>query len=96
MEYILFIHNNADAPASAEQWDKFIKMATQSGLFNGGSEIGHRYQIGEKAVTNTTIAIGGYMKFESDDINKIYQLLEHHPVAIQGGTLELCELPLTR
>ncbi|KZN41898.1 hypothetical protein N483_14600 [Pseudoalteromonas luteoviolacea NCIMB 1944] len=47
-------------------------------MFNGGSEISTRLQIGSKDVIDTTSSVGGYMKFESDDINKVYKLLELH------------------
>ena len=61
----------------------------------GGSEIDNRTQIGDKSVRPITDSIGGYMRFESNDINKIHELLKLHPTSIQGGTLELCEMPKT-
>jgi hypothetical protein len=93
MEYILFIHNNTEAVTTEDQWQSFFSEAKKSGIFQGGSEISNQYQIGKKPVQKITNNIGGFMRFESDDRNKILALLEKHPVIIQGGTLELCEMP---
>lgn len=95
MEYILFIHNNTDIKATPEQWDEFFIAAKDSGTFQGGSEISNQYQIGNKSVSRITNNIVGVMRFESNDKNKILALLEKHPVYLQGGTLELCEMPKT-
>jgi hypothetical protein len=93
MEYILFIHNNKDAATTEEQWQAFFTEANNSGVFQGGSEISNQSQIGNKPVNKITDNIGGFMRFESEDKNIILALLEKHPVILQGGTLELCEMP---
>ena len=95
MEYILFIHNNTDANTTPEQWDAFFIAAKKSGTFQGGSEISNQYQIGKKSVSKITDSIVGVMRFESNDKCKILAILEKHPVYLQGGTLELCEMPKT-
>ena len=95
MEYILFIHNNTDSSTTDEQWDSFFSEANKTDVFLGGSEITSQIQIGKKAVKNITNEIVGYMRFDSEDKNKILALLEKHPVIIQGGTVELCETPKT-
>ncbi|UJJ31948.1 hypothetical protein [Halopseudomonas maritima] len=92
MEYILFIHNNTDLPATA-QWDAFFAAANQSGLFLGGSEIAGAAQIGSKGVRATTDSVAGFMRFEAEDVSELHQLLALHPVYLQGGTLELCAMP---
>ena len=93
MEYILLIHKNADLVATSEQWNEFFIAANESGVFLGGSEISNQIQIGTKPVKKITDSIGGFMRFESEDKNVILDLLKKHPVIIQGGTLELCEMP---
>jgi hypothetical protein len=95
MEYILFIHNNTDTPTKKEDWDLFFELARRSGLFQGGSEIGKRIVLGRKETTDTTKSVAGYMRFESEDIEALTNLLHEHPVLKSGGTLELCELPTT-
>jgi len=95
MEYILFIHKNTDFDTTEEQWHSFFSEANKSGIFLGGSEISNQMLIGKKAVKNITSKIGGFMRFETEDKNKVLALLEKHPVIIQGGTLELCEMPKT-
>ncbi len=93
MEYILFIHKNTDAITTEDQWNSFFVEANKSEIFQGGSEISNSFQIGNKQVQKITTNIAGFMRFKSDDKNKILSLLEMHPVIIQGGTLELCEMP---
>lgn len=95
MEYILFIHSNTDIPTKGEDWHQFFELATSSGLFQGGSEIGKRIQLGSKQVSDTTMNVSGYMRFDSEDIETLKNLLAEHPVLKSGGTLELCELPKT-
>lgn len=95
MEYILFIHNNADKPTSEADWVAFFGEARASGLFQGGSEIANRIKLGEKAVPDITTTVGGFMRFESQSVDAITELLQKHPVLVNGGTLELCEMPKT-
>ena len=93
MEYILFIYNNTDSATTKQQWDSFFTAANKSDVFLGGSEIANPVVMGNKPVKDITDEIGGFMRFESDDINKILLLLEKHPVVLQGGTVQLCEMP---
>lgn len=95
MEYILFIHYNTDKPPTAAQWEAFFAAAQQSGLFLGGSEIAGAVQIGSKGVRATTDSVAGFMRFEAEEVSQLQQLLALHPVYLQGGTLELCEMPKT-
>lgn len=95
MEYILFIHKNTASPIPKEQWDSFFSAALESNIFKGGSEISNRIQLGEKPVNDITENVGGFMRFESEDIETVKSLLNKHPVLINGGTLELCETPKT-
>ena len=37
----------------------------------------------------------GYMRVDSDDRQKLLELLQLHPVIRHGGSAELCELPLS-
>ena len=95
MDYILFIHNNADHPATESQWEAFFSAANKSGIFSGGSEIGKSVQFGAKSTTPAISSVVGYMRFQTDDISRLHKLLELHPIYLQGGTLELCETPKT-
>jgi len=95
MEYILFIHSNTDSESTCQQWNEFFIADKDSGLFLGGSEISNQIQIGDKPVQKITDSINGFMRFESNDKKSILGLLKKHPVVIQGGTLELCEMPKT-
>ena len=96
MEYILFIHKNTDSSPTNKEWDEFFIAAIKSGLFLGGSEISNQIQIGNKPIRKITDSIGGFMRFESKDKNAILELFEKHPVVMQDGTVELCEMPNTK
>lgn len=93
MEYILFIHNNVEQPPTTEQWNLFFETAKASGLFRGGSEISQDCLIGKKSVKSISNYIGGFMRFEATTTDELKQLLNKHPVVIQGGTIELCKMP---
>jgi len=93
MEYILFIHKNTESSIPKEEWDSFFSAALESGIFQGGSEIRNRIQLGEKPVNDITESVGGFMRFESENLEVVKSLLNKHPVLINGGTLELCEMP---
>ena len=93
MQYIALIHKNTDSTPTSAEWDRFLAAANATGMFKGGSEIGSRTIVGQKAVADTTEIVGGYMRFDSDDLEKLQALLRDHPVTKHGGTIELCEMP---
>ena len=95
MEYITFMHRNADTAATEEEWDRFFDAARESGMFQGGSAVGARSTIGEKDVPDVTEHIGGYMRFDADSMDGLTELLKQHPTVVHGGTVEICELPKT-
>lgn len=92
MEYIALIHKNTDSMTTSDEWNRFFQVATESGMFRGGSEIGKRHTFGSKRVSDTTANVGGYMRFDADDLSQLKELLDKHPVVEHGGTIELCEL----
>jgi hypothetical protein len=93
MQYLALIHKDADTPPRSDEWDRFFEIAAGIGMFRGGSEIGTRHVLGHNAVPDTTKHVGGYMRFDSDDLDRLLKLLEEHPVIKHGGTIELCEMP---
>ena len=95
MDYIAFMHRNEQTPSDKEEWDHFFELAKESGLFRGGSAIGKRSIVGKEGVPDTTINIGGFMRFESQTLEELNKLLQHHPGVKHGGTVEVCELPRT-
>ena len=93
MQYILFIHGNTTAPTTDAQWEAFFLKARESGLFQGGSEIGARRLLGAAPAPGSSAHIEGYMLFEAEDSGALLELLAQHPVVMNGGSVELCELP---
>jgi hypothetical protein len=93
MQYLLLIHNNAKTPSTGAEWEQFFAAARQSGLFQGGSEIGKREVLGDTQSAKSSAHIVGYMRFDADDKQKLLDLLKRHPVVLHEGSVELCELP---
>jgi len=92
-QYILLIHGNTTTQTKPEEWDHFFMLARQSGLFKGGSEIGNRVVIGQAQALKSSDHITGFMRFDSENRQEIVELLEVHPVVLNGGAVELCEMP---
>ncbi|WP_038169282.1 hypothetical protein [Verrucomicrobium sp. BvORR106] len=92
-QYILLIQGNLTSPTTTEEWDTFFSAVRSSGLFKGGSEIGGRTRLGNSTTAQSTDHVVAYMRFDSDDQEKLLALVNQHPVVLHGGTVELCELP---
>ena len=92
-QYILLIQGNAKSKYTAEEWDEFFTAARQSGFFKGGSAIGKRTVLGDTQSAKSSEHIVGYMRFDSEDKQKLLDLLKRHPVVMRGGAVELCEMP---
>ena len=95
MQYIALIHKNVDTTPTSAEWNHFFEVAVETGMFKGGSAIGIRHTVGRKTVPDTTLVVGGYMRFDSENLSQLHELLEMHPVIRHGGTIELCELPMS-
>ena len=93
MQYIALIHKNTDTTPTSAEWARFFEVAAETGMFKGGSEIGLRHTVGKKMVRDTTQDVGGFMRFDSEDLDQIKEILEQHPVVKHGGTIELLEMP---
>lgn len=91
-QYILLIHNNADTASSQEEWSSFFQLGRETGLFIGGSGLEDARTIVGNQSAKPTEHIVGYMRFDSDDKQKIVKLLEKHPIVAHGGSVELCEM----
>ena len=93
MQYLALIHKNTDTTPTSAEWDHFFKIAAETGMFQGGSEIGVRHIVGHKQVPDTTKSVGGFMRFDATNLDQFLMLLNEHPVIKHGGTIELCEMP---
>mgnify|MGYP000162112815 CR=1 FL=1 len=93
MQYIAFIHSNHESTIRPDEWERFIKLARNAGMFQGGSELGERHAIGATNVPDSTKVIDGFMRFDSDNLPHLLALLDSHPCIQHGGTIELREMP---
>lgn len=92
-QYVLLIHGNTKTRPTTDEWDEFLAVARQSGLFQGGSAIGDRITLGDTQSAKSSSHIAGCMRFDADDRQQIVNLLQKHPVIVHGGSAELCEMP---
>lgn len=92
-QYLLLIHGNEKTPSTGDEWERFFAAARQSGLFQGGSEVGTREVLGDTNSAKPSDHIVGYMRFDAGDKQQLLDLLKRHPVVLHGGSVELCELP---
>ena len=95
MQYLALIHDQGDTTSTNEEWERFIQIANDSGMFRGGSALGARQIIGPQLMMQTADSVGGFMIFEAKDLETLLVLLEQHPVIVHQGTIELCEMPET-
>lgn len=91
-QYLLLIQGNASTEPTAAEWKTFFENAGESGMFRGGSEIGSREIIGSGGQAISSNHIAGYMRFDADDKQQLTELLHAHPVVVNGGAVELCDL----
>lgn len=89
--------NEAAERRNQKQWSEFLSAARQSGVFSGGSAISRGELIGATDVSPLSERLVGHMRFNThgkvDGVEVIHQLLKLHPTVINGGTVELCEMP---
>lgn len=93
MQYIALIHRNTDTAPTSAEWEHFFEVAERTGLFKGGSEIGSRQTIGRKVVPDSSQYVGGFMRFDAENLGQLTELLKEHPVVKHGGTIELLTMP---
>lgn len=93
MQYLLLIHGNTRSAPSSQEWATFLETAKNSGTFKGGSAVGEKQLIGASVASGLSEHIAGFMRFDSEDKQRVLDLLDDHPVVRHGGTIELCEMP---
>ncbi len=93
LSYLVLIQDNTRTEPTDAEWIDFITTARESGMFEGGSTIGERVLLGESGSARSTRHVVGFMRFDTDDRQRLLDLLETHPVVRRGGSIELCELP---
>jgi hypothetical protein len=94
-EYILFMH--ADVVADDQSaWEPYLHTLKQSGVFEGGSEIGGGICVRKAgAAPPITEHLGGYIRVTAATIDHAKSFLAGNPHFEAGGTVEIRELPRT-
>jgi hypothetical protein len=94
-EYILFMHNDVVA-ADQGAWEAYLRTLSQSGVFEGGSEIGEGICVRKAgAPPPITQHLAGYIRVTAATIDHAKSLLPGNPHFEAGGTVEIRELPRT-
>jgi hypothetical protein len=94
-EYILFMHNDIVADDEVA-WESYLRTLKQSGVFEGGSEIGEGICVRKAgAPPPITEHLVGYIRVTAATIDRAKSLLAGNPHFEAGGTVEIRELPRT-
>jgi hypothetical protein len=94
-EYILFMHNDVVADDQGA-WESYLRTLRQSGVFEGGSEIGEGICVRKAgAPPPITEHLAGYIRVTAATIDHAKSLLAGNPHFEAGGTVEIRELPRT-
>jgi hypothetical protein len=94
-EYILFMHNDGVADDRGA-WGPYLRKLRQSGVFEGGSEIGEGICVRKGgAPPPITEHLAGYIRVTAATIDEAKSLLAGNPHFEAGGTVEIRELPRT-
>jgi len=93
MHYIAFVYKNTREPTTAEEWQDFFARARAAGIFRGGGAIGITYRLGDPEIPDLSDDISGFMRFETEALGELTELLDSHPVVRKGGSIALCEVP---
>jgi hypothetical protein len=94
-QYILFMHNDVVADDQGA-WEPYLQTLRQSGVFEGGSEIGDGICVRKTGATPPiTGHLGGYIRVTAATIDHAKSFLVGNPHFEAGGTVEIRELPRT-
>ncbi|PCJ55431.1 MAG: hypothetical protein COA79_20725 [Planctomycetota bacterium] len=93
MQYLVLIHSNPTKQSTNEEWESFFTIANKSGSFKGGSEVGNKIRYGNIDTKSSIDHINGYMRFDVNKLSELHEILENLPIIINGGTVDICELP---
>ena len=92
-DYIFLMHDDA-AGGTGLDWEPYLSRLRETGVFQGGSEIGDGACFRKAgAAPEPTAHIGGFIRVTASDLDAAKKLLAGNPVFEAGGTVEIRELP---
>ena len=92
-DYIFLMHDDAAGGTSLD-WEPYLSKLRETGVFQGGSEIGEGACFRKAgAAPDPTAHIGGFIRVTASDLDAAKRLLAGNPVYEAGGTVEIRELP---
>ena len=97
-DYIFLMHNDTkdDAGNRDDEWATYIAKLKQSGVFQGGSEIGDGVCMSKIGTPpGITAHLSGFIRVQAESLKQAQVLIAGNPVFEAGGTVEIRELPKT-
>ena len=92
-DYIFLMHDDA-AGGTGLDWEPYLSRLRETGVFQGGSEIGDGACFRKAgAAPEPTAHIGGFIRVTAPNLDGAKKLLAGNPVFEAGGTVEIRELP---
>ena len=92
-DYIFLMHDDAAGGAGLD-WEPYLSKLRETGVFQGGSEIGAGACFCKSGdAPDPTAHIGGFIRVTAVDLDAAKRLLAGNPVYEAGGTVEIRELP---
>lgn len=92
MQYLALMIGGSKSDSTEEQWSHFFDVANNSGIFRGGSALGESSVIGPASHVGSGLV--GFMRFEADTIDAVHDLLQSHPMVINGGSIKVYHCPV--
>ena len=92
-DYIFLMHDEG-AGGSGLDWEPYLSRLRETGVFQGGSQIGDGACFRKAGETpDPTAHISGFIRVTARDLTEATRLLAGNPVYEAGGTVEIRELP---
>ena len=93
-EFIMLMHDDADAAATSEMWSSYLSFLRGQGAFDGGSAIGTGQAFRKQGIPRLASEhLTGYVRITAKSLEAAEELLAGTPVFECGGTVEIRELP---
>ncbi len=93
-DFILFMHDDAQAEADDAAWDNYFGTLHRSGAFEGGSAIGAGQSFRKAGMPGPASPhFTGFIRVRAADLDAARSFLAGNPVYENGGTVEIRELP---
>ena len=93
-DYMLLMHDDPTKEPADAEWEAYFGMLSASGAFQGGSSIGAGATYSQGGAAGPLSArLTGFIRVTARDLTDAQRFLKGNPVYVNGGTVEIRELP---